>query len=165
MSFLFALDLSSSNFQFPIPMSVFLRSAMDFCTSYMPCTTTPGSACTLGVGGGLDDPGSHSCSDRGLSRAFRDREPDSLFHSQVKRKGKCLLLSHVQLFCDPMDCSPPGSSVHVISQARILEWVGISFSNFILNALLVCCASSIDFRVPCAWEDPPLWVMALCRIE
>ena len=28
--------------------------------------------------------------------------------------------SHVQLFCDPMDYSPPGSSVHGISQARIL---------------------------------------------
>ena len=27
------------------------------------------------------------------------------------------------LFCDPMDCSPPGSSVHGISQARMLEWV------------------------------------------
>ena len=27
-----------------------------------------------------------------------------------------------------MDCSPPGSSVHGISQARILEWVAISFS-------------------------------------
>ena len=29
--------------------------------------------------------------------------------------------------CDPMDCSLPGSSVHGISQARILEWVAISF--------------------------------------
>ena len=29
--------------------------------------------------------------------------------------------------CDPMDCSPPGSSVHGISQARILEWGAISF--------------------------------------
>ena len=27
--------------------------------------------------------------------------------------------------CDPMDCSPPGSSVHGISQTRILEWVAI----------------------------------------
>ena len=35
----------------------------------------------------------------------------------------------VQLFCDPMDYSPPGSSVHEISQARILEWVTISFSR------------------------------------
>ena len=31
--------------------------------------------------------------------------------------------------CDPMDCSPPGSSVHGISQARILEWVAIPFSG------------------------------------
>ena len=31
--------------------------------------------------------------------------------------------------CDPMDCSPPGSSVHGIPQARILEWVAILFSR------------------------------------
>ena len=31
--------------------------------------------------------------------------------------------------CDPMDCSPPGSSVHGISQARILEWVTFPFSR------------------------------------
>ena len=34
-------------------------------------------------------------------------------------------LSRVQLFCDPMDCSPPGSSVLGIFQARILEWIAI----------------------------------------
>ena len=39
------------------------------------------------------------------------------------------LLSCVWLFCDPMDCSPSGSSVHGISQARILEWVAISSSR------------------------------------
>ena len=38
-------------------------------------------------------------------------------------------LSHVLLFCDPMGCSPPGSSVHGISQARILGWVAVSFSR------------------------------------
>ena len=37
-------------------------------------------------------------------------------------------LNHVQLF-DPMDSSPPGSSVHGIFQARILQWVAISFSG------------------------------------
>ena len=31
--------------------------------------------------------------------------------------------------CDPMDCSLPGSSVHGIFQARILEWIAISFSS------------------------------------
>ena len=30
---------------------------------------------------------------------------------------------------DPMDCSPPGSSIHGIFQARVLEWVAISFSR------------------------------------
>ena len=31
--------------------------------------------------------------------------------------------------CDPVDCSPPGSSTHGILQARILEWVAISSSR------------------------------------
>ena len=31
--------------------------------------------------------------------------------------------------CDPIDGSPPGSSVHGIFQARILEWVAVSFSR------------------------------------
>ena len=31
--------------------------------------------------------------------------------------------------CDPMDCSPPGSSVHGILQARILEWVAVPSSR------------------------------------
>ena len=35
--------------------------------------------------------------------------------------------------CDPMDCSPPGSSVHGILQARVLEWRAISFSTQCLN--------------------------------
>ena len=37
--------------------------------------------------------------------------------------------SRVQLFATPMDCSPPGSSVHGILQARIQEWVAIPFSR------------------------------------
>ena len=36
-------------------------------------------------------------------------------------------LSRVRLFATPMDCSLPGSSVHGIFQARILEWVALSF--------------------------------------
>ena len=34
-----------------------------------------------------------------------------------------------QTLCDPMDCSLPGSSLHGILQARVLEWVAISFST------------------------------------
>ena len=42
---------------------------------------------------------------------------------------RLLSLSHVQLFSDSMDCSPPGSSIHEIPQARIPEWVAIPFSR------------------------------------
>ena len=38
------------------------------------------------------------------------------------------LLSCVRL-CNPLDCSLPGSSIHGIFQARVLEWVAISFSR------------------------------------
>ena len=34
--------------------------------------------------------------------------------------------------CDPMDCSLTGSSLHEISQARILQWVDISFPSIAL---------------------------------
>ena len=39
--------------------------------------------------------------------------------------------------CDPMDYSPPGSSVHGVSQARILEWVAISSSSRDLPAPVI----------------------------
>ena len=38
----------------------------------------------------------------------------------------CLVARSCLTLCDPMDCIPPGSSVHGILQARILEWVAIS---------------------------------------
>ena len=53
---------------------------------------------------------------------------------QLKYQGSprfsivCHLFSHVRL-CDPMDCSPPGSSIHGILQATVLEWDAIAFSN------------------------------------
>ena len=47
-------------------------------------------------------------------------------------KCKVKVLSHMVInltLCNPMDCSPPGSSVHGILQARILAWVAIPFSR------------------------------------
>ena len=43
--------------------------------------------------------------------------------SESEVAQSCLIL------CDPVDCSSPGSSVYGILQAKILEWVAISFSN------------------------------------
>ena len=39
-----------------------------------------------------------------------------------------------QTLCDPTDCSPPVSSINEISQARILEWVAISFPGDLHDA-------------------------------
>ena len=47
--------------------------------------------------------------------------------STVKVKSEVAQLCPT--LCDPVDCSPPGSSLHGILQARILEWVAISFSR------------------------------------
>ena len=41
----------------------------------------------------------------------------------------CLHAQLCPILCDPIDCSPPGSSVRGIFQARILEWVVIPFSR------------------------------------
>ena len=41
----------------------------------------------------------------------------------------CSALHSCLTLCDPMDCSPPGSSVHGSPQAGILEWVAISSSR------------------------------------
>ena len=41
----------------------------------------------------------------------------------------CLVAQLCPTLCDPLDCSPPDSSVHGILQARILEWVAIPFSR------------------------------------
>ena len=47
----------------------------------------------------------------------------------VQVKVKELVTQSCPTLCDPMDCNRPGSSVHGILQARILEWVAISFSR------------------------------------
>ena len=41
----------------------------------------------------------------------------------------CMSAQSCLTLCDPKDCGPPGSSVHGILRARILEWVAISFSR------------------------------------
>ena len=47
-------------------------------------------------------------------------------HSLFIHEVKVLVSQPCPALCNPMDCSLPGSSVHKIHQARILEWVAIS---------------------------------------
>ena len=71
------------------------------------------------------------------------------FSNAWKWKGKvksCLTLS------DPMDCSPPGSSVHGILQARVLEWGAIAFSWTFFGI-----AFHWDWNEK--WPFPVLWLL------
>ena len=60
------------------------------------------------------------------------------FHSNPKEESESE--SEVAQSCptlsDPVDCSLPGSSIHGIFQARVLEWVAIAFSLLVLWPLL-----------------------------
>ena len=47
----------------------------------------------------------------------------------MKVKSKSEVAQSCLTFRDPMDCSLPGSSIHGIFQARVLEWVAIAFSR------------------------------------
>ena len=58
----------------------------------------------------------------------------SIIEGKKKVKGKESEVGQsCPTLCDPMDCSPPGSSVHEIFEARVLEWVAISFSKMRLK--------------------------------
>ena len=48
----------------------------------------------------------------------------------MKVKSESEVAQSCPTFSDPMDCSLPGSSVHRIFQARILEWGAIAFSEW-----------------------------------
>ena len=51
------------------------------------------------------------------------------FTKSVQAKKESEVAQSCPTLCDPMDCSLPGFSVHGIFQARVLEWVAISFSR------------------------------------
>ena len=51
------------------------------------------------------------------------------FQRESKWKVKMLVAQLCTTLCNPMDCSPPGNSVHRILPLTILEWVAIPFSR------------------------------------
>ena len=63
------------------------------------------------------------------SRSGRSPAPASLPSPCLILQAYMLSCSAVSDSCNTTDCSPPGSSIHGISQARILEWVAITYSS------------------------------------
>ena len=52
-----------------------------------------------------------------------------IYPRMFKCSTACMCAQSCATLCGPMDCTPPGSSVHEIFQTRILEWVAISSSR------------------------------------
>ena len=77
-------------------------------------------------------------------------------------KVKVKSLSRVWLFVTPMDCSLPGSTFHGILQARVLEWVAISFSRGSSrprDRTLISCIPGRRFNL---WATREAHVIKLC---
>ena len=84
--------------------------------------------------------------------------------------------------CDPMDCSLPGSSVHGILQARVLQWGAIAFSHRVQKSVLYICvsfailhigssekamaphSSTLAWKIPWVEESGSLQSMGLQRV-
>ena len=69
---------------------------------------------------------------------------------KVMCKDMCMCVQLCPTLCDPLGCSCSGSSVHGISQARILEWVAISYSrgsSWPRNWTCLCCVSCIGRQI------------------
>ena len=82
--------------------------------------------------------------------------------------GVCAqLLQSCLTLCDPMNCNPPGLSVHGISQAKFLEWVAISSSrasSWPRDWTQVSCVSCIasGFVTAESLGKPIFWLLTLC---
>ena len=93
-----------------------------------------GGVCKCGADIAQVPPKQRSCSPAASSTGQACLLPhttasSSPFALALLRTESVLATQSCLTLCDPVDCSPPGSSVHGILQARILEWVAISFSR------------------------------------
>ena len=60
--------------------------------------------------------------------------------------GEMLVVQTCPTFYNPMDCSPPGSSVHGILQVQVLEWVAQLFPS-LGDRILVSCITGGSFTI------------------
>ena len=72
-----------------------------------------------------------------LLLASEYEEGSSPIPSQLQFTAAAKSLQSCLTLCNPIDSSPPGSSVHGILQATILEWPAISFSQFTARQALL----------------------------
>ena len=69
----------------------------------------------------------------------------------MKRDSESEVSQSCPTLCNPKGCSPPGSSIHGIFQARVLEWVAIAFSTFPMSQFFSN-ESVLHIRWPKYWS-------------
>ena len=92
----------------------------------------------------------------------------------MKVKSESEVAQSCPTLSDPMDCSPPGSSIHGIFQARVLEWGAIAFCQVLnltglvsshLEAVLVACLGLQPLQVgrgcTCPWKAVSLLMISM----
>ena len=89
-------------------------------------------------------------------RSQKKKKLKWLWARQVNRVNQSARHAWVLSHCDLMDCSPPGSSVHGILQARILEWVAMPSSGYRPDPGMepMFFASPRFFATSTTWEAP-----------
>ena len=93
---------------------------------------------------------------------------DKVFFQQLLKACCCCSAAKSCLtLYDPLDCSPPGSPVHGIGQARLLEWTAISFSRCCINSS----GDKTSFQVTRVeisqsfWKEIGLYITKFRRME
>ena len=96
----------------------------------------------------------------------------------TKVKSESEVAQSCPTLSDPMDCSPPGSSIHGIFQARVLEWGAIAFSEMRTQVLFIyfwlhwvfisACGLSLvvvsrDFSLVQCTNFSFWWLLSCCR--
>ena len=103
-------------------------------------------------GGGHGNPPQYSCLKNPMNRGCELQSMRSESQTGLKRLAGAKSLQSCPTLCDQADGSPPGSSVHGILQARILEWVAIS-SSMHLQCMKVKSESEVTQSCP-TLSDP-----------
>ena len=85
----------------------------------------------------------------------------------MKVKSESEVAQSCPTLSDPMDCSPPGSSIHGIFQARVLEWGAITFSAYSssytleISSLLSVCMNLLILDISYKWNHSAFFLLCL----
>ena len=76
------------------------------------------------------------------SQSYMEKRRDRREIEVTRRRSDSEVAQSCPTLSNPMDCSPPGSSIHGIFQARVLEWDAIAFSAMRLDQAIIHCAGN-----------------------